>query len=380
MGAEQSPKRKVTFHTIADYCGLSIFTVSLALRGDQRILPATAERVRQAAAELGYDPAHNQSARRLALMRNGQPVLNNLVALYMPKDVEDTPYFNRLFWGVLNGVTHDGFALMVAMLPKNAEASTPDLMRLFRQGDIDGIIWPGDVTVSGHLEALQRTCPRDLPLISMIWPGADCGSVVADDEGGAAAATRHLLQLGHREILYLYQPATYISDQRIAGVRRAFAEAGLDPAHHLHLLNALSVQLMSSFPRKVAPAMLQGQRDDATATADFRAPLLSEWLRAHAGVTAILAWNDGNALHAWYALNNAGWRVPEDISLIGFDDTNSMPGPDGANLLTSVHVPLREIGEAAAHHLIRQIQGQATNEQLMLPTSLAIRASTAPPR
>jgi DNA-binding LacI/PurR family transcriptional regulator len=100
-------------------------------------------------------------------------------------------------------------------------------------------------------------------------------------------------------------------------------------------------------------------------------------MRAHPEVTAILGWNDGVALHAWYTLEAAGWRIPGEISLIGFDDAAAMPGPDGRNLLTTVRVPLREIGEEAARLITARVTGALpTDEHRTLPTELILRGST----
>jgi LacI family transcriptional regulator len=361
--------RAVTLQDIADHCGLSLFTVSLALRGDTRVKPATAERVRTAADALGYDPARNQVARRMAMLRHGQPVLNRVVAYFIQESVEEVPYSNRLFWGVLHGLEKEGFALLVNKLPLAKGQPGPDLTPLVRQGDIDGIIVPENPVYDAQIAALRRCGGRELPLVSLIWPGLDCSSVVADDAGGTAAATRHLLELGHRHLLYLTQPnPNLLSEWRLAGIHQALREAGLDPARHLHLL--------PTYPRWIDPRLARASHDE-----DGGEHHLSRWLRAHPEVTGVLAWNDGVALHAWYTLEAAGWRLPEDISLIGFDDTDPLPGPDGRNLLTSVRVPLREIGEEAARLIVARATGTlTTDEQRKLPTTLQIRASTAPAR
>lgn len=358
--------RAVTLQDIANRCGLSLFTVSLALRDDTRVKPATAARVRAAAEALGYDPARNQTARRLALMRHGRHMLNRVVALFVPQSLEEARYYNRLFWGVLHGLAEEGFALLVNKLPTAKGQPGPDLTPLVRQGDIDGIIVPENPTNDPQIQALRESSGRELPLVSLIWPGDGYSSVTADDAGGMAAATRHLLALGHRQLLYLIQQSPNIlSERRLDGIRLALREAGLNPDHSLHVLPA--------YPRWVNPRLAEAHRDD-----DGGEHPLSRWLHAHPAVTAVLGWNDGVALHAWYTLEAAGWRIPADISLIGFDDTDAYPGSDGRNLLTSVQVPLREIGEAAARFIVRRILGDATaDEHLAVPTSLELRASTA---
>ncbi|MHB9133039.1 MAG: LacI family DNA-binding transcriptional regulator [Armatimonadota bacterium] len=372
MTSRQNNQRAVTLQDIANRCALSIFTVSSALRGDARVKSATAARVQAAADELGYDPSRNQAARRMALLRHGREMLHHVIAFYITNNMEDVPYYNRLFWGVLNALTEEGFALLLNKLPGAKGQPGPDLTPLFRQGDIDGIIVPKNPAYDPHLTALHRGAGgRALPLVSMVWPGDECSSVVADDEGGMYAATRHLLERGHRHILYLMQPSTNIlSDRRLAGVHRALSEVGLSPDHHLHR--------MPGFPGWVDPVLfrtrLSGEQDGTDHP-------LTQWLREHPQVTAILAWNDGVALHAWHTLERAGWRIPEDISIIGFDDTDPMPDADGKNLLTSVHVPLREIGEESARLIVRRVKGDTPDDvQVTIPTTLVERYSTAPPK
>jgi len=279
-------------------------------------------------------------------------------------------YYNRLFWGVLHGLVAEGYAMLVNKLPCAKGQPGPDLTPLVRQGDIDGIIVPENPAADAQVAALRQRAGRALPLVSLIWPGEDCSSVVADDEAGMYAATRHLLDLGHRELLYLAQAySNALSRWRMAGIGRALAEAGLSPDRCLHT--------MPVFPYWYSPP------SDARAhrAEDGGEHPLVRWLRAHPAVTAVLGWNDSAALHAWYTLEGAGWRIPADISIIGFDDTTPMPGPAGENLLTSVRVPLRDIGAEAARLIVRRIHGDLTDDECRtLPTTLEVRASTAPAR
>ncbi|OPZ87676.1 MAG: Catabolite control protein A [bacterium ADurb.Bin429] len=368
MTSDSTTSRAVTLQDIADRCGLSLFTVSLALRGDTRVKPATAERVRAAATELGYDPARNQVARRMAMLRHGRKVINRVVALFVPENVEEVTYYHRLFWGVLHGLRTEGYAMLVNKLPLAKGHPSPDLTPLVRQGEIDGIIVPENPSADAQVTALRQSGGRLLPLVSLIWPCEDCSSVMADDEGGMYAATRHLLDLGHREFLYIAQAfPNALSRARTAGISRALTDAGLSPDRCLHT--------MPVFPYWYSPP------NGARRAEDDNEHSLVRWLRAHPAVTAVLGWNDNAALHAWYTLEGAGWRIPADISIIGFDDTTPMPGPAGENLLTTVRVPLRDIGAEAARLIVRRIHGDlADDECRTLPTTLEIRASTAPAR
>lgn len=100
-----------------------------------------------------------------------------------------------------------------------------------------------------------------------------------------------------------------------------------------------------------------------------------------AGITGVIAPNDPEALRAADALRRMGKKIPRDVSLVGFDDTDELLDENRRNMLTTVRVPLEEIGREAAGLLIRQITGAAArDQQIALGASLVVRASTAPPR
>jgi LacI family transcriptional regulator len=188
----------------------------------------------------------------------------------------------------------------------------------------------------------------------------EISSVGADDYFGQRQATQHLLDLGHRRIAYLYAQISALAPRRRAGYWDALQAAGIRPDKHW--MRALSGK----------PAL------------DFRQTgrqSMAAWLRegwGELGCTAILMQNDGAALGAIEALEDAGYRVPQDVSVVGFDGTElceySRPR------LTSVEVPLREIGQSAAELLMKQIEnGVDEFEHIALPTRICVRETTAPP-
>lgn len=104
-------------------------------------------------------------------------------------------------------------------------------------------------------------------------------------------------------------------------------------------------------------------------------------LAHHPEITALLARNDYEAVLIWQALAPAGWRVPQDVSLVGFDDASQIPDASGADTLTTVHSPLREIGMEGARLLLRQLlAGESMPHCTVLPTHLVVRRTTGPPR
>jgi DNA-binding LacI/PurR family transcriptional regulator len=210
-------------------------------------------------------------------------------------------------------------------------------------------------------EALAFSIAPQVPHALLFHHSPDFTCVVADDFAGAKLGTQHLLELGHRRIAYLLLPEkNSITSRRLAGYHAALAEAGL--ADDETLLRFLQE------PRRL------GYRASAEAT-------IQEWLQTswrESGCTAILAHNDETAIGVVRALRARGLRVPQDVSVVGFDGTELSELSTPA--LTTVRVPLREIGAAAAQVLVSQMkQGVLFEPQkIVLPVQLKIGASTAP--
>ncbi|MHB9026903.1 MAG: LacI family DNA-binding transcriptional regulator [Armatimonadota bacterium] len=371
----------VTQRDIAQRCGMHQTTVSLALRSDPRIAPATIEQVRAIAAEMGYDPTLQTSARRLASRRFGRHVVNHVVAVSLFPSFMHVNYYTQLFSGIVDVLLPAGYSpVLIDLRTPHSAAGLPDVPMIMKRGDVDGIIIDAGDNFSLLTEHLRNTDGfGDRPIISLIRSTDRYSSIIPDDGQGAYLAARHLLELGHRHILQLCSTTdpqmSPLSANRWEGVRQALREAGLRPESHLHFFvtaHAWSNPLNLDDPTHAAWNVDRNQSADH--------PLV-EYLRAHPEITAILGMNDANALQAWALLNHAGLQVPEDISIIGFDDVDPKLDEYGHNILTSVHLPLVEIGQEAARLMIEAIVDRGYNpRQLILPTELAVRKSTAPPR
>jgi LacI family transcriptional regulator len=360
-----------TLQDIAARCGVSTATVSLALRGASRISPATTTRVLAVAEELGYDPANHLAARQLALRKHGRTALNRVIALFVPQDFHLAVYTTTIFRGIMDALQAERFGLLVVYAMDEGE-----LLSIISSGNIDAAIsiLPFDVE---RVVAALRAAPHfgARPVVSIFAEVAGVSTVHADVEAGAYLATRHLLDLGHRFIMQIFTGWGEVANEqrRIAGVRRAMREYGLDPDRH-HVLRQIG-----EFPL-LDPALppAQAQQFPIFRTDAGQSPRV--YLQAHPEITAFLAANDGCAIHLWRWLQAEGLRVPEDYSIIGFDDTEVVLDAEGHNLLTSVHQPLAEMGQAAGALAVRRVLRALTEEQhLLLPTTLTVRHSTAPP-
>ena len=364
--------KSVTLKDIAARCGLGKSIVSYALRNEPCVKPETRARILAAAAELGYDPAAHESARRLVATRHQRKVLNHLIALALPGDFYQDIYFGEMFRGVMQVMRPAGFDVII-LHPAPGDPEALMSSQSIRRGDVDGIIAfsPGDFDAA-DIEALRNHASfRKRPIISLVNPLPTCSNVLTDDVGGAYAAARHFLDLGHRHLLQF----TCWGDtnlRRCRGVRAALTDAGLAPACNLH--QVMTQESWLAYPGTEYHPRLRFEQDTARECESTLAQYLSE----HREITAVLAWNDACARHIWHDLEDAGMHVPRDISLIGFDDTMPIPDRNGENLLTSVRLPLLEVGRDAAALLLEQLpQEEPSLSEIVLPTELMVRHSTA---
>jgi len=366
----QQPGKIVTQRDIAARCGVHRSTVSFVFNGDPRIPEETAARIREVAAELGYDPAMNAAARRLIGRKYGRRELNHLVALDLSENFHRYPYWMQIFQGILDVLTPAGFSTINA-IGLTGNLATDDLLPVIKRGEIDGII--GQLHLLGDLRHNLKF--SDLPAVSLIVDAANCCAAVPDEHAGGYLAMRHLLDYGHRTILHFYtgQYAGMLCPiNRFNGVRQALAEAGLCDESALHLMRRpdgwaapLEVSQDSS------PAHLEASEVAVRQE-------LASMLTAHPEITAIVAINDADAIRIYYHLKALGIRVPEEISLMGFDDVDALLDADRNNILTTVALPLHELGREAARLLLRQLRGETdTIEAVCLPPTLKVRKTTA---
>ena len=353
----QQTRNIVTLKDIAERCGVAIVTVSCALRRDRRnVSQQTMERVIAVAEEMGYDPSIHYAARRLVHSRSQQRVLNEAIAYFFPQFTGDSSthevaYFHRIFRGILQVTSAEGFGLLTQQFSDVRRKLPP----LIRRGDVDGVIALGkQESISPVLDGL-RANPYfgTRPIVSLIEPLPGCSTVVTDDFSGGYQACAHLLDLGHRSLVHSCDE-NYPHQQRLAGYQAAYRERGLDDARYLHGItwhlskNALGEQ------------QLLGT------------------LHAHPEITGILAGNDLIAQRMYSCLQQAGYRVPQDISLVGYDDSDAIPDEQGTNILTTVRLPLFEVGKEGALVMIKHLRGMLPDTvAITLPVELIERHTTA---
>ncbi len=359
--------KPVVLKDVAEFCGVNVTTVSRALRNDKRISQATTERVVAVANKMGYDPARFHAARQLRLSRHGQQLVNNTIAFwFVHEGFTCSNYFMNIQQGVLDAITNEMFEYYTS--EPYFWVTRGEVPLAYRRGDIDGVVavmqWNKaylDMAIN-----MLRDDPNfaDRPIVNLVEELPGCSSVCPDNELAGYLAAAHLLAAGHTHMMWWHFLAdneypNSVQSLRCRGMIRALCENGLDP-------DEAAVD---------APAWY-GVGDLRKRNADFIGRL-----RSHPEVTAIIVPNDKLAVEMHQTLTEAGFSVPEDISMVSFDDTDAVAVGGNPNILTTVRLPLTEIGQMGTNLLIKQIMGKEPKQQnIVVPVHLVERSSVAPPK
>ena len=329
--------KPVTIEDIARHAGVSPSTVSRVLNGSKWVAEAKRARVLAAIEQHQYRP--NAVAR--GLVRGRSMMVGVLV-----QDI-GSPFFARMVDGVEQGLDRGAYRPMLTTTHWRTENQADEVrsLQLLLERRVDGVIVLGGHIADEDLRAIATQIP--LVVVARRIPGLESQCVYIDNEGGAYRATRYLLGLGHTRIAHIAGTAGHPdATDRLAGYRRALADAGL----------AIDERLI-----------VDGQFEEESGVAG-----VEELLTRGERFTAIFAANDQTAYGAMLALFNHGYRIPQDVSLVGFDDqflsAYTLPP------LTTVRQPSIEMGRAAAEGLVRLLEGK---EPMLprFPTDLVIRKS-----
>ena len=345
---ESVGKGQTTLARVAASAGVSVATVSKVLNGRADVGPETRARVQTMLAQHDYVPRRSESA-----LPDGDRHATVELVLHGVL----SSYFLEVLQGALDGGVEAGVSIAISVRPRpldgGVERSAEWVRRLTRLGRTAVIDVVDDVR-QGDLSALTRS---RLPLVvidPLNFPRRQIASVGATNFSGGVAATQHLLDLGHTRIAYLGALADAASNQaRAHGYRAAMEAAG--------------VEVLAGYVRN-------GDYDYGSGLSGGTA-LLDLPRRP----TAVFATTDEIAAGLYEAARVRGFRVPEDLSVVGFDDT------DVARLLspplTTIRQPLREMGRVALRTALRLAAGEKPDSHhVELATELIARSSTAPPR
>jgi len=333
-------ERKTTLATIAAEAGVSLPTVSKVVNGRPDVAPATRARVEQLLDQHQYSRNGMRRHRRSGLIDVVFAGLDSPWAVEILRGIED--------WGA----QHETAVAVSSVRHGNARpASWTSALGSHRT---DGVILVTTRLTDTQLGQLRSA---GIPLVVVDpanTPPPDVPSVGATNWAGGLAATEHLLGLGHRRVAAITGPADFLcSLARVDGYRSALERAGV--AFDQALVRYGDFEHEGGFARAV------------------------ELLELPDRPTAIFAGSDQQAFGVYEAARQHGLRIPEDLSIVGFDDTEiaTMSTPQ----LTTVHQPLRELGAVALQTALRLAAGDTIESRhVELATHLVVRASTRPPR
>ncbi len=332
------PKR-ITQQDVAHLAGVSYQTVSRVMNNSPRVAPETRDKVMQVIAHVGYQP--HAIARGLASNRTRTLGL-------ITSDFSDY-FFTQVIIGAEQEARHAGYFFMLGSTERNP-ADEPEYIRLLSQYSVDGFFFarPSTEEDNRHLIVLLHS---GIPLVTTAYylPGEPMRVVDIDNVDGGYCATSHLLGLGHRQIAMITGPRPWKSvNDRSEGYSRALRTKGLSRAEGL---------------------VAEG---DWSLASGYRA--MQQLLGRGVKFTALFAQNDQMAIGAMHALREAGWRIPDDVAVIGYDGipASEFTWPP----LSTMIQPMQEVGRMAARLLIETIEDPTTPpREVLLRAKLICRAT-----
>lgn len=331
-----------TIKDVAALAGVSFTTVSHVLNDTRPVSADARRRVLAAVEEIGYLPS--------AVARSLRKSETKIVGVLVPN--VQNPFFAELVCGVEEACRLAGYSVFLCN-SDNDPKRQQQYMRTLLEKRVDGLL----LSSAGDSDALARIFKHaSVPSVTVdrMVPGARADRVAVHNQAGALAAVQHLLKLGHTRIACISGPAEFeVSQERAEGWRQAQREAGLSP------------------------------NEDWLLESDFSSAggyeTARQLLRHHPEVTALFAANDLMAIGALRAVAEAGRRVPEDFSIVGFDDIELAGFVHPA--LTTVGCSIKELGREAGRVLIERIENAgAPLKDVLLSPRLVVRQSTAAPR
>jgi LacI family transcriptional regulator len=329
----------ITIADVAARANVSKTTVSRVLNGKGELDQATAARVRRVIEELGYVP----SARAVGLARGRTRVVGMLVPSLT------WPWIGEVLQGAVDVLETERYGLLLFTCNRGDESMRQFAAQVSAKS-FDGLLV---IEPEGTFDYIRTLNARGFPVVLIddrVLESGQIPSVATTNFDGAASAARHLLSLGRKSPLVITGPERFgCVRQRLAGFLEAYQQAGVPIATERVVIGDFTVGCGREEVRRAIAAGI-----------DF---------------DSVFAHNDLSAIGAMQAVQDSGRRVPQDVAMVGFDDI-----PLAAHTqppLTTVHQPLREMGEAAARALLAHLEGTPLpNRPTVIPATFTARGST----
>ncbi len=351
-------ERHVTIKEVARKARVGIATVSRVLNNSARVDPHTRERVSAAIRRLGYRP--NAQGRRLVKRST------ETVCFVLSNRDFMNPFHSGILWGAERFLAEAGQNVVFTNLRYSRETPASELALpriLTNRGIVDGVILSG-TNYPNLLGAMnQLRVPYILLGNNIIGPdqrqhrdAVRTDAVYYEERGSARALMERLVRLGHRAIWFVGDTRMPWFRRRLESYRAVVREHGI-------------------IPREFTSPHDGDYRDYGLAYGEWAAEHI---LRSRQPVTAIFAGNDGIAYGIWKMLQRQGLRIPNDVSLVGFDDVKEARLTDPP--LTTIHVPLEQVGRECARLLLEKLAApERRRPRLVVPTTVVERGSCGPP-
>ena len=341
-GSGAGPRRRMTINDVARLAGVSKKTVSRVINDSPSVNDATRARVQAVMTEVDYEP--DPQARGLAFRRSF------LIGLVY--DNPNPQYVVNMQLGLLDGLRGSGFELVVHPCSRNSPSFLEELRGFVERQRLFGVVLTPSISEDERVARLLAEAGCAYVRIASVSLDKPEHMIETRDRLGGLAAARHLTSLGHRRIALIAGPSTFRSShERRGGFEEGLAEAGakLEPGYAL----------------------------EGAYTYESAIPLALELLSKSPRPTAIFALNDEMAAGVLQAARQLRLQVPEDLSVVGFDDFQiaSRLWPT----LTTVRTPTREIGRLAAARLLGRADTEPHDSEDRLP-ALVVRESSASPK
>jgi LacI family repressor for deo operon, udp, cdd, tsx, nupC, and nupG len=327
-----------TIRMVARLAGVSVATVSRALKQPDKVSPATRDRVMKAVGTTGYVP--NAQARIFRRRTSDTVIL-------LVREISN-PFYLEIYKGVEAAADEAGYKVLMGD-SRGEDRRIANYVEMVRERRADGLI-----LITGRLPREFAADPGRLPPIVVACEflrGIDLPTVGIDNVAAAHTAVAHLLGLGHRRIAHVTGPTPEVlSDDRLEGYRAALEEAGIQ----------FDIELV-----RRGDFSLRSGREATRSLIERRIPF-----------SAIFLGNDEMAVGAINELRVHGYRVPDDVSVVGFDDTMFVDTVEPG--LTTIRQPHHEIGRTAMRLMLGRLSGEESPPgRIILPTEMKLRGSTA---
>lgn len=335
----------LTQKDLAERLNVSQVTVSRALRGEENVKPALRDKIIKEAELAGYSiDDSNFEARRMRQRAVGAPTETNVICALVHDEDNSLSFGGRVLKGMNREAEDSGIEVVMMTHYKRT------LPRIVARGQVDGV-----VRLLGDIEIGEGLPPMPVPWISLLYDVPDVDLVAVDNAAGMQEVGRYVCSKGHRRIAFI-GPDTHIARERLAGLRAAAKEAGAQVPDEL--------------------VCMEKYAGDEVAARRFVDQLLSDGAPSF---TALVAYNDYMADVAMIALRSRGFRVPDDISVAGFDGV--LPSRMSMlTIITTAAIPLEDLGAAAVKCLKERIKSpDAPREKIVLETAFVEGASVGPP-